>query len=733
MSDVMVITQEFSSQRWNVELSLSKSPVSAAAATVAHIPDADTVAQTTDAAAVTTLHEALEAFCFGRAGGLDQRVPTAHTTVSKRCYCTNELLEVTVSVNESDVEDVVAIAHEFGILGHIQIEVSGAQEPASSRLLFGAAIADAHADSTGEAALDIARLELRRIIWNSGSQETQVMYVHPPTSDVTSTTEASSPSLSASPGNHPELAAAEIWVCVPPHLFARMQCKVAELTGALGTALHYRMRVFALEETDLAKHPPAPGVERLRFTHDTAVFGDACPRFRTAAIAIPSSKGDYPVSVSLNDSTSVPPRAIATGKFRGSSSGGYVQIGDGRGESMPIVVVDSCGHPLRLDAVGAAVLKDTLLAPDDSSNDISITPLAVSFPGLSSSVPMPYGDMVWNSGAIPAGAAAPRPQMLPRRAFDVVCSAVDFGVYRMQRSGSRSPPCTASDMEPQPFVSHALPVSVGRMTIPVRCLPDARNYMGPCRFHGINTPEASSTNMLDVIGFGEKVLSIKIPGRVGFHCAVEATYIARHTGGGAEPTEGDSGGDVESDAQSGAYCGEAPLLAFICSRAMLSCPAGSIGAANAPVTPPTACAGASNDSSAAPSTPSPTTGGQPGVSAVNAVQEGVSDSTLRTAHEDAKDLCVPTVATSSTASASRSMPALGGAIKDRAVYPVEAALGSASMSASASVERAFGCTLFTLTPAHLALGFVEIVQDDSSYNLPPGVVTFVRPRRAAAA
>lgn len=192
------------------------------------------------------------------------------TQLSAHGVNTNELREVTVSVNESDVEDVITIAHEFGILGHVQIEVSGAQEPASSRLLFSAAIADAHADSTGEAALDIARLELRRIIWNSGSQETQVMYVHPPPAcGVAPTTEAPCLSLSASPANHPELAAAEIWVCVPPNLFDRMQCKVAELTGALGAALHYRMRVFTLEETDLAKHLPAPGVGRLRFTHDT--------------------------------------------------------------------------------------------------------------------------------------------------------------------------------------------------------------------------------------------------------------------------------------------------------------------------------------------------------------------------------------------------------------------------------------------------------------------------------
>lgn len=305
-----------------------------------------------------------------------------------------------------------------------------------------------------------------------------------------------------------------------------------------------------------------------------------------------------------------------------------MQIGDGRGGSIPVVVVDSCGHPLRLDAVGAAVLKDTLLAPDDSSNDISITPLAVSFPGLSLSVPMPCGDMVWNSSAIPGAAA--RPQLLPRLISDVVCSAVDFSVYRIQRSGPRSPPCTASDMEPQPFVSHALPVSVGGMSIPVRCLPDSRNYMGPCRFHGINTPGA--TNMLDVIGFGEKVLSIKIPGRVGFRCAIEATYIARHTGGGAEPTEGDSGGDVESDAQRGAYCGEAPLLAFICSRVIMTCPAGSVGAANSPVAP-AAGAGSSSDSSASCSTPSPTTMAQPCVPtvvSVHAVHEGVSASTLGT-------------------------------------------------------------------------------------------------------
>lgn len=119
------------------------------------------------------------------------------------------------------------------------------------------------------------------------------------------------------------------------------------------------------------------------------------------------------------------------------------------------------------------------------------------------------------------------------------------------------------------------------------------------------------------------------------------------------------------------------------------------------------------------------------IDSVHATQGGVFASTLGETLGDAGDLCVPTIAASSTDSASSFIPTLGGALKDLAVFSVEAALGSDAMFAYAAVEPAFGCKLFTLSPAHLALGFVEMMQADPSYELPPGLVTFVRPRRAA--
>lgn len=570
-----------------------------------------------------------------------------------------------MSVNESDAEDVLAVAQEFGILENVKLEVTSTQEPSWSRAMSRDALAVARADPTGEVAFDICRLELRRALWNTGSKATQVMFVRPPPAGLDTAV--------------PTAEHSEIWVCVPCHLIARMQRKVDELTGALGDALHQSVRVLTLEETDLAKRLPDPGDGRLRFGHDTAVFADVLPRSHPAAIAIPSSKGFCPVAVTLNDASLAPPKAISEGKFRSSSAGGYVQIGGGQGGSVPAVVVDSCGHPFRRDAIGAVVLKDTLLAREDPSNDIPVAPIAISFPGLSSAEPGLYGNLVWNGRAVPGADAAPQP--LPMRHSDILVAAVDCGIYRIIQTGPQSPPCEASDMEPQPYVSHSLLVRSLGTTRSVLCLPDSRVYMGACRYHGINSPGASSTNLLDVIGFGEKVLSVKTPGRPGTFCAVETTYVARYTGGGKEPSEGDSGGDVLSDALHGAFGGEAPLHSFICSRALLSA---------AP--PPSTASGGD----AAGAGPAPTASGSETRLSAQGARGGIG---------------APSADAPTTASTYRP------------------ALSAVSASATAAVLRSFGGTLYTLTPAHFVLGWVEEVQADPDYHLPPGPVTFVRPRR----
>lgn len=357
-----------------------------------------------------------------------------------------------------------------------------------------------------------------------------------------------------------------------------------------------------------------------------------------------------------------------------------MQIGDVRKGSVPEVVLDSCGHPCRIDNnIGAVVLKDTLLPPDDSRNDIPIKPIAISFPGLSSLGSGHYSDMVFNSRAVPGADAAP--QSLPRLVQEMSQSVVDFGIYRIASSGL-SLPCAATDMAPQPFVSHALPVR--GMAFPVPCLPDSRNYMGACRFHGINTPGSSSNNGLVVIGFGEKVMSIIIPGQPGSTLGIEVTYIAYHSGGGSEPSGGDSGGDVVCDALRSSFDGEAPLHSFICSRAVLSSPGSGGGV------------GGSSASSAASPPASGAGGPSFSVDAASAASTSIS----------------PALAC---------MPAL------RAEHAPRATLSRVTASATAAVS-AYGGTFFTLTPAHLALGFVKEVQADPSCGLPPGPVTFVRPR-----
>lgn len=607
-------------------------------------------------APTTTLHERLSAFCNGRSGGLDQRVPTAQAWASVRDDCSNEICEVTVHANGEDTDDVRAVAAEFCVTEHVIIEIAGGLKPASSCLFSPEAITAAHKDLTGEAALSALRLELRRVLWNSGSIENQVMFVCLPSPECS----AAHPCGQGSASDPHHGLTSEIWVCVPQRLLERIQRKVEVLTVALGSSLHQRVRVYALKETDLAMHLPAPGDGRLRFAHDTRVFADAAPIPRSARVAIQLPGGVYGMPVDLRDARSTPPKPIEPGKYRSTSAGGYLQIGDGcAGRSAPVVVVDTCGHPFRREDIGAVVLKDTRMDPRDASNDISISPIAISFPGLSTTVPGHYGDFAWNNRAVPGTDYPPQP--LPLRAVDCVLSAVDFGIYRIGGSGGPTPLHSASDMEPQPSLSKSLAVRLGRMTNQVLCLPDSHDYMGSCRFHGINTP-GNSSNLLNVIGFGEKVLSISMPGLPGFTSVVEVTYIALSTGGAA-PDKGDSGGDVLKDVLSG----EALLHSFICSRAELLPPSSAGGPVVAPApAPPAIGTGAGGPYTAATTAPN---------------------------------------------------PALVSARAD---------------SAYALLERASGGLLYTLTPAHIALGYVVSLQADPDSHLPPGPVTFVRPTHALA-
>jgi hypothetical protein len=588
----------------------------------------------------------------------------------------------------ADTADVCSIANEFGVSEHVNVVVNESLEPASSYCCSHAALAAAHDDATGVAALGVFQREMRRTIWNSCCNETQMMFVCP---------RRAGDGLPNAAANAAALAApTEIWVCVTAKLFDRMWCKVQELVVALGAALHHRVCVFSLEETELVKRLPDLGSRRVRFGDDTCIFSDLAPLPCTAVLAMPSSggAGAFPVTVALHNASLAPAVAIVPHRFRSSSAGAYVQIGGGSQKgSVPEVFVGTCGqpwcgHPFRLDSVGEVVLNDTRMDPADSSNDIRLTPVAVSFPGLSSVEPGMFGDVVINSRAMPG--SDPEGAMQPLKAGNVFSSVVDFGLYSIG-SSKGDPPCTASNMEPQPCLSHALPVRLPGMPVhtmtPVRCLPDSRVYMGACHYHGINTP-GDSSNTLDVIGYAEKVLSVRSAGFPGVDMAVEITYVALHIGG-AEPT--------------------VTLAATSCLMRR------SVHLEASPHCIPLSVPG-----------------------------HGSASVALREAWPLSQKLRVNILLVRREPMAwplrwcqrgQEALPYHDSVVKEGLAgwlasgvpaYPAVAA------AASASLASIFGSTFYTLTPAHLALGFVEQLQADPDNSLPPGPVTYVHPLRGRA-
>ena len=524
----------------------SASPIRAGSAESIECLDARSDSQETG-----TRSDRLHAFAAYDHGGLCERVPTANIKLindehSGRC------ISAIVTISRDDFDDTRVVVGEFDLDGYVVIVSDTSIAPAMTIICNPEAVAAAHADDSGQVALAVAHSEVTRVILNSGSNVTQLVFIPAETEPL-------------------EPFAVHFRVCVPRAVLTRIGARVRIIMDALGldprgrrSGLH--ISVSELLETDLVKRIPDPEHGRLGFPHPTTLCGPTAdhPRDSKAFVtAISRAGSQYLQTGLLREASHAALTPIPAGESRCCSLGCFVQIGTGAGSE---VFAGSCGHDLREDhIVGPVTLEDGSLSEAEGGIcGVSVVPVMIMNPGQGGSPPeQECGRFVSSVRAMPGTGGA---EQLPLRFCDVLKCIVDFSLFRIIGDAPRSD----ADVFLQPHLACSLPVrDITDMAQPVPCLPPSSGpgrYTGRVFFHG-DKERGSAQRLLDVIGFAEKHMRVHTAGRPGSSStAVEVTYVARSVGGTAKPIRGDSGGPVTQP-----QTDDSPNLlhSFICAEVQL--------------------------------------------------------------------------------------------------------------------------------------------------------------------